>query len=148
MILRRHTTILTRRHVLLLSLLAPLAACAGDGGPEAPVYQPANYDYLTRLRLKVAKIDIDAEQSLAARYGIKSVPTIALFRRGAGGASSGNSDSVHPYRARSTGHCRNRDGRTWRYPRAWSARRRCAQGLHAGRCGQYRPGPQATRPPR
>jgi hypothetical protein len=50
---------LTRRHALLLAVLAPLAACTGDGGPEAPVYEPANYEYLTQLRLKVARIDID-----------------------------------------------------------------------------------------
>lgn len=49
---------LNRRHALLLSLLLPLAACAGET-PVAPVYEPANYDYLTRLRLKVAKISID-----------------------------------------------------------------------------------------
>jgi hypothetical protein len=49
---------LTRRHALLLSLLVPLAAC-GVEGPAPPVYQPPNYDYLTRLRLKVAKISID-----------------------------------------------------------------------------------------
>ncbi len=59
MILRRPPALrLTRRHALLLSLLLPLAAC-GTEGPEAPVYQPPDYDYLTKLRLKVGKISID-----------------------------------------------------------------------------------------
>ncbi|MCC6224965.1 MAG: thioredoxin [Microthrixaceae bacterium] len=32
--------------------------------------------------LKVVKVDIDANGAIAARYGIQSVPTIALFRDG------------------------------------------------------------------
>ena len=33
-------------------------------------------------KLELAKIDIDAEQTLAARYGIQSIPTVAVFRDG------------------------------------------------------------------
>ena len=33
--------------------------------------------------VELAKIDIDAEGTLAARYGIQSIPTIAVFRNGA-----------------------------------------------------------------
>jgi thioredoxin len=33
-------------------------------------------------RLELAKIDVDAEQELAARYGIRSIPTVAIFRDG------------------------------------------------------------------
>lgn len=33
-------------------------------------------------KLVLAKIDVDAEQSLAARYGIQSIPTVAVFRDG------------------------------------------------------------------
>jgi putative thioredoxin len=33
-------------------------------------------------RLALAKIDVDAEQTLAARYGIQSIPTVAVFRDG------------------------------------------------------------------
>jgi putative thioredoxin len=33
-------------------------------------------------KLALAKIDVDAEQTLAARYGIQSIPTVAVFRDG------------------------------------------------------------------
>ncbi len=32
--------------------------------------------------LELAKIDVDAEQTLAAQYGIQSIPTVAVFRNG------------------------------------------------------------------
>lgn len=34
-------------------------------------------------KLAVAKVDTDAEQALAARYGIRSLPTLILFKHGA-----------------------------------------------------------------
>ncbi|HEY6960943.1 MAG TPA: thioredoxin [Gaiellaceae bacterium] len=33
-------------------------------------------------KLELAKVDVDAEQLLAARYGIQSIPTVAVFRNG------------------------------------------------------------------
>ena len=33
-------------------------------------------------RLDLVKIDVDAEPQLAARYGIQSIPTVAVFRAG------------------------------------------------------------------
>ena len=33
--------------------------------------------------IELAKIDVDAEQILAARYGIQSIPTVVVFRDGA-----------------------------------------------------------------
>ena len=33
-------------------------------------------------RAKVAKIDVDANQQLALRYGIRSIPTVMLFDKG------------------------------------------------------------------
>ena len=33
-------------------------------------------------RIRLVKIDIEAEQELAARYRIQSIPTLALFERG------------------------------------------------------------------
>jgi thioredoxin len=33
-------------------------------------------------KLELAKVDVDAEQTLAARYGIQSIPTVAVFRNG------------------------------------------------------------------
>ncbi len=32
--------------------------------------------------IELVKIDVDAEQELAARYGIQSIPTVAVFRDG------------------------------------------------------------------
>jgi putative thioredoxin len=32
--------------------------------------------------LELAKVDVDAEEELAARYGIRSIPTVAVFRDG------------------------------------------------------------------
>jgi thioredoxin len=33
-------------------------------------------------KLELVKIDVDAEPTLAARYGIQSIPTVAVFRDG------------------------------------------------------------------
>jgi len=33
-------------------------------------------------KLQLVKIDVDAEQTLAARYAIQSIPTVAVFRGG------------------------------------------------------------------
>jgi len=33
-------------------------------------------------KLELAKIDVDAEELLAAQYGIQSIPTVAVFRDG------------------------------------------------------------------
>jgi thioredoxin len=33
-------------------------------------------------KIALTKIDVDAEQALAARYGIQSIPTVAVFRAG------------------------------------------------------------------
>lgn len=37
---------------------------------------------LLEPRVRLAKVDTDAEQALAARYGIRSIPTLILFRNG------------------------------------------------------------------
>lgn len=33
-------------------------------------------------KLELAKIDVDAEGEIAARYGVQSIPTVAVFRDG------------------------------------------------------------------
>ncbi len=33
-------------------------------------------------RIELMKVDVDAEQMLAAQYGIQSIPTVAVFRDG------------------------------------------------------------------
>lgn len=47
-----------RRRLLALSMLLPLAACGGGDLPPQS-YQRPSYDYLTKLRLNVASVDID-----------------------------------------------------------------------------------------
>ena len=46
----------------------------------APHFEAAAKEFEPRLRL--AKVDTDAEQQLAARYQIRSIPTLILFRKG------------------------------------------------------------------
>lgn len=46
----------------------------------APHYAQAAVQLEPRLRL--LKVDTDAEQALGARYAIRSIPTLALFRGG------------------------------------------------------------------
>ena len=54
------TNIWPRRRLLAVSLLLPLSLAACGGGDEPAVsYQPANYDYLTKLRLNVASIEVN-----------------------------------------------------------------------------------------
>ncbi len=47
----------------------------------APQFEAAAAALEPRVRL--VKVDIDAVPAIAARYGIRSVPTLALFARGA-----------------------------------------------------------------
>jgi thioredoxin 2 len=46
----------------------------------APHFEAAAASLEPRLRL--AKVDTDAEPELGARYGIRSIPTLVLFRGG------------------------------------------------------------------
>ncbi|MEI7036296.1 thioredoxin TrxC [Fulvimonas yonginensis] len=46
----------------------------------APVFAEAARRYEPRLRL--AKVDTDAQPRLAQRFGIRSIPTLVLFERG------------------------------------------------------------------
>ncbi len=46
----------------------------------APVVDDIASEYAGKI--KVAKLDIDAEPALASQFGIMSIPTIALFRAG------------------------------------------------------------------
>ncbi len=46
----------------------------------APVVDSIASEYAGKL--KVAKLDIDAEPGLASQFGIMSIPTIALFKDG------------------------------------------------------------------
>ena len=46
----------------------------------APVVEGLAGEYAGRLR--VAKLDVDANPGTAARYGVRAIPTVLVFRRG------------------------------------------------------------------
>jgi thioredoxin 2 len=46
----------------------------------APHFEAAAAEFEPKLRF--AKVDTDAEQTLAARYQIRGIPTLILFRKG------------------------------------------------------------------
>ncbi len=46
----------------------------------APVFEQAARQLEPRIRL--AKVDTETEQALAAQYNIRSIPTLAIFRQG------------------------------------------------------------------
>jgi thioredoxin 1 len=56
------------------------AAWCGPCRAVAPVVDDIASEYAGKI--KVAKLDIDAEPGLASQFGIMSIPTIALFRDG------------------------------------------------------------------
>ncbi len=56
------------------------AAWCGPCRMIAPIVEELARDY--EGRLKVAKIDVDENADLAARYGIMSIPTLAVFKDG------------------------------------------------------------------
>lgn len=46
----------------------------------APVLDQVASEYAGKLR--VAKVDVDSNQATAMRYGVRSIPTLILFRNG------------------------------------------------------------------
>jgi thioredoxin 1 len=56
------------------------AAWCGPCKMLAPVMDTVAADYAGKVT--VAKVNIDDEQKLAARYGIQSIPTVILFKDG------------------------------------------------------------------
>ncbi|HVL58602.1 MAG TPA: thioredoxin TrxA [Burkholderiaceae bacterium] len=47
----------------------------------APILEEVSRDYDGRLR--VAKLNVDDNQNVPAKYGIRGIPTLMLFRNGA-----------------------------------------------------------------
>lgn len=56
------------------------AAWCGPCRMMAPAFEAAAHEFEPRLRL--AKVDSDAEGDLAARFNIRSIPTLVLIRGG------------------------------------------------------------------
>jgi thioredoxin 2 len=56
------------------------ASWCGPCKMMAPVFAQTASELATRARF--AKVETEAEQMLAARYGIRSIPTLAIFRNG------------------------------------------------------------------
>ena len=47
----------------------------------APILDEVSRDYSEKLQ--VAKLNVDENQSVAAKYGIRGIPTLMLFKNGA-----------------------------------------------------------------
>jgi thioredoxin 2 len=56
------------------------AAWCGPCKAMAPAFEAMAAAFEPRLRF--AKVDTDVEQALAGRYGVRSIPTLILFRKG------------------------------------------------------------------
>ena len=63
-----------------LSLVDFWAAWCGPCRMVAPIVEQLAGEY--RGRLKVAKLDVDANQQTATRYNIRSIPSILFFKDG------------------------------------------------------------------
>lgn len=80
------------------------ASWCGPCKAMAPIFAEAARELEPRLRF--AKLDTEAEQALAGRFGIRSIPTLIVFRSGQevarqAGVVSGPQlrQWLHPYRA-------------------------------------------------
>ena len=46
----------------------------------APILEDLSNEYVGRV--KIAKVDVDSNQSTAAQFGVRSIPTLLLFKDG------------------------------------------------------------------
>jgi thioredoxin 1 len=46
----------------------------------APILEEVDKDYAGKLQ--IAKIDVDANQGIPAKYGVRGIPTLMLFKNG------------------------------------------------------------------
>ena len=57
------------------------AAWCGPCKMMAPIFEKAAAEFEPNMRF--LKVDTEAEQSIAAQFGISSIPTLMIFRKGA-----------------------------------------------------------------
>lgn len=67
-------------------LLDLWAAWCGPCRMVGPIVEEIASDYAGRI--KVGKVDVDAEPSLAARFGVSSIPTLLVLKNGAVAATA------------------------------------------------------------
>ena len=53
-----------------------------DGEPESFLVNPYGLHYCEVTASNLVKVDVDANQAVAGRYGIRGIPTIGLFEGG------------------------------------------------------------------
>ena len=63
----------------------------------APVYERVAAEFEPEVRF--LKLDTEAEPQIAARYHIRSIPTLMLFRKGAAVAQRAGALDTHTLRA-------------------------------------------------
>ena len=63
----------------------------------APAYEQIASEFEPEIRF--LKVDTEAEPELAARYNIRSIPTLMLFRNGASVAQQAGAMNTHALRA-------------------------------------------------
>jgi thioredoxin 2 len=73
------------------------AAWCGPCRQMAPIFEAAARDLEPRIRL--GKLDTEAEPAIAARYGIRSIPSLILFRKGREVARTAGAMPLHALQA-------------------------------------------------
>ena len=134
------------------------ATWCGPCKAMAPVLAKAARELEPRLR--VAKLDTDAVPEIAARFGIRSIPTLILFRRRARGRPDGRRHAAVAAQGLAGAQARRRGERVaiWRagrragWQRAGDAGapepflvREAASPARRGRCSTWPPATAATR---
>jgi thioredoxin 1 len=71
------TKVISASDPVLVDFFADWCAPCRAVGPVVDRFAAENAD-----RIRVYKVDVDADPALASRYGVRSIPTLMLFRNG------------------------------------------------------------------